>query len=217
MTAQWAKDGAARQIRLQDEQSGLAAILTGMGSLSHGKRAGERMRLGLMLNGPEEEHSCFADSTHNDHDYDDLRIRNLYHVPYMRVDGTPVSGPSLSEIVQAVDADLDAEMTARLDDTILALGRIKTAAEAGFVHHEMLEHGNQAGEALIMGGVNGLIARTRSIERVVAALDLDRRLRALRQHRRPLGAFPVTTPTGRAEVAARRTPGGAAPQAMGRR
>ncbi|MEM6467822.1 MAG: peptidase, partial [Pseudomonadota bacterium] len=53
---------------------------------------------------------------------------------------------------------------------VLALGRIKTAAEAGFTYDMMLERGNAAGEALIMGGVNGLIDQTRSIERVVAAL-----------------------------------------------
>ncbi|MEM6727978.1 MAG: peptidase, partial [Pseudomonadota bacterium] len=35
------------------------------------------------------------------------------------------------------------------------------------------ERGNAEGEALIMGAVNGLIDQTRSIERVVAALELD--------------------------------------------
>ena len=59
---------------------------------------------------------------------------------------------------------------AKLSDAVLALGRIKTAAEAGFSYDMMLERGNEAGEALIMGGVNGLIDQTRSIERVVATL-----------------------------------------------
>jgi putative iron-regulated protein len=36
----------------------------------------------------------------------------------------------------------------------------------------MLEQGNAAGEALVMGGVNGLIDQTRSIERAVATLQL---------------------------------------------
>jgi putative iron-regulated protein len=64
-------------------------------------------------------------------------------------------------------------MRARLDATMTALGRIKTAAEAGFAYDMMLERGNDAGEALVMGGVDALIAQTRSIERVIAALDLD--------------------------------------------
>lgn len=36
----------------------------------------------------------------------------------------------------------------------------------------MLARGDEGGEALIMGGVDGLIAQTRSIERVVSALEL---------------------------------------------
>ena len=47
------------------EAEALAAILTGLGSLSYGELAGERMKLGLMLHDPEEEHDCFSDNTHN--------------------------------------------------------------------------------------------------------------------------------------------------------
>ncbi|MEM6390051.1 MAG: imelysin family protein, partial [Pseudomonadota bacterium] len=78
-----------------------------------------------------------------------------------------------SDLVAATDPALDAEMQTRLADTVIALGRIKTAAEGGFSYDQMLERGNEAGEALIMGGVNGFVAQTESIERVVAALDLS--------------------------------------------
>ncbi len=172
ITAQWAEGGAARTALMADEKAGLSAILTGMGSLSYGETAGERMRLGLMLNDPEEEHSCFADNTHNDHYYNGIGIQSVYLGQYVRVDGTMVSGPSLSNLVAANDPGLDMEMRTRLSAAVLALGRIKTAAEAGFAYDEMLRRGNEGGEALIMGGVEGLIAQTRSIERVVAALDL---------------------------------------------
>lgn len=173
MAAQWAEGGAARAALMADEQAGLSAILTGMGSLSYGEQAGERMRLGLMLNDPEEEHDCFSDNTHNSHYYDGLGVQNVYLGEYVRIDGSLVSGPSLSDLVAAEDPALDAEMRTRLAETMMALGRIKTAAEAGFAYDQMLERGNAAGEALVMGGVNGLIAQTRSIERVVAALGLD--------------------------------------------
>lgn len=173
MAAQWADAGAARADLTANVDAGLAAILTGMGSLSYGEQAGERMRLGLMLNDPEEEHSCFADNTHNDHYYDGLGVQNVYVGEYVRVDGTLVSGPSLADLVLAADPALDAEMQGKLSTTMMSLGRIKTAAEAGFAYDQMLERGNAAGEALVMGGVNGLIDQTRSIERVVTALGLD--------------------------------------------
>ncbi len=173
MAAQWVEGGAARAALMEDETAGLSAILTGMGSLSYGETAGERMRLGLMLNDPEEEHSCFADNTHNDHFYNGIGIQNVYLGSYTRIDGTTVSGPSLSDMVAGMDPALDMEMRLRLSEAVHALGRIKTAAESGFAYDEMLERGNAGGEALIMGGVEGLIAQTRSIERVIAALDLD--------------------------------------------
>jgi putative iron-regulated protein len=173
MTAQWADAGAARTNLTADTDAGLAAILTGMGSLSYGEQAGERMRLGLMLNDPEEEHDCFSDNTHNSHYFDGLGIQNVYLGEYVRIDGTLVTGASLSDLVAAADPALDTEMQGKLGTTMMALARIKTAAEAGFAYDQMHERGNAGGEALIMGGVNGLIDQTRSIERVVTALALD--------------------------------------------
>ncbi|MFV0492659.1 MAG: imelysin family protein [Pseudorhodobacter sp.] len=173
MAASWAEGGAARAEVLADDGTGLVAMLTGMGSLSYGEQAGERMRLGLMLNDPEEEHDCFSDNTHNSHYYDGLGIQNVYLARYTRPDGTVIEGPSLSDLVTAADPALDQEMKAKLDVTMAALGAIKTAAEEGFTYDMMLERGNEKGEALVMGGVDALIDQTRTIERIVTALDLD--------------------------------------------
>ena len=173
MVAQWQDDGDARAQLTADENAGISTILTGMGSLSYGETAGERMRLGVMLNDPEEEHSCFADNTHNDHFYNAVGIRNVYLGSYTRVDGSIVSGESLASLVAAADAGVDAEMQARLDAAVLEMLEMKIAAESGFAYDSMLERGNPAGEALIMGGVNALIDQTRSIERAVAALGVD--------------------------------------------
>ncbi|QXT38957.1 imelysin family protein [Gymnodinialimonas ceratoperidinii] len=173
MAAQWVDGGEARATLMADPDAGISAMLTGMGSLSYGEVAGERMRLGVMLNDPEEEHSCFADNTHNDHYLDGLGVQNVYLGEYVRADGTVVSGPSLSDLVAASNPDLDAEMRVRLSETMRELGQIVLAAEAGFAYDQMLERGNEAGEALVMGGVNGFIAQTQTIERIVVELGLD--------------------------------------------
>ena len=44
----------------------------GMGSLSLGELAGERMKVSLEANSPEDEQDCFSDNTHNSHFYDCL-------------------------------------------------------------------------------------------------------------------------------------------------
>ncbi|KAA8609489.1 peptidase [Salipiger aestuarii] len=173
MVSAWGADGDARQTVTADEDAGITAMLTGMGSLSYGEQAGERMRLGLMLNDPEEEHDCFSDNTHNSHFYDGKGIQNVYLGQYTRVDGSVVRGASLSDLVTEADPALDAEMKARLDTTMAALGDIKAAAEGGFAYDQMLAPGDEKGEALIMGGVDGLIDQTRTIERIVTELALD--------------------------------------------
>lgn len=173
MVAAWDEGGEARETVMEDENAGIVAMLTGMGSLSYGEQAGERMRLGLMLNDPEEEHDCFSDNTHNSHYYDGKGIQNVYLGSYTRVDGSTVEGASLSDLVAETDAALDEEMKAKLDTTMAALGAIKEAAEGGFAYDQMLALGDEKGEELIMGGVNGLIDQTRSIERVVSTLDLS--------------------------------------------
>jgi len=173
MTAQWAEGGEARAEVVGDPDAGVIAILTGMGSLSYGEQAGERMRLGLMLNDPEEEHDCFSDNTHNSHFYDGLGVRNVYLGRYVRTDGSVVEGASVADLVAEADPAVDADLQARLADTVLALGEIKTVAEAGTSYDQLLATGNAAGDALVMGAVNALIAQTRSIERAVSALGLD--------------------------------------------
>lgn len=173
MAAQWAVGGAGRAAVTADANAGLLAILTGMGSLSYGEQAGERMKLGLMLNDPEEEHDCFSDNTHNSHFYDGLGIRNVYLGQYTRLDGTRMSGPSISELVAAKHAEVDAQLKAELDVSVAALGAIKAAAEGGFAYDQMLEAGNKDGERLIMGAVTALVSQTASIERAVQALGLS--------------------------------------------
>lgn len=173
MVAQWQDQGDARTELMTDEIAGIAAILTGMGSLSYGEQAGERMKLGVLLNDPEEEHDCFSDNTYNSHFYDAKGIRNVYLGSYTSIDGTVVSGESLSSLVAAADSAVDAELRAKLDATMLEMSEMKSAAEAGFAYDMMLERGNEKGEALITNAVDALVDQTRSIERAVVALGVD--------------------------------------------
>lgn len=177
MAASWAEGGEARKALTADPQQGLTMAFTGLGSLSYGELAGERMKLGLMLHDPEEEHDCFSDNTHHSHFYDALGIRNVYLGRYVRTDGTVVEGPSLSDLVAAAAPETDAALKADLDATQAAMQAIVDKAEAGpeskKAYDQMLAPGDAEGEALIMAAVNALVAQTRNIERAVAALDLS--------------------------------------------
>lgn len=173
MVANWAVGGSARQQVTSDAQAGLNAMLTGMGSLSYGEQAGERMKLGLMLNDPEEEHDCFSDQTHFSHYYDGLGIQNVYLGHYTRTDGSEVTGPSLSELVAEKDAGVDEALKADLDATMAALTNLRDTAEAGTAYDQMLAPGNAEGEATITAAIDALVKQTQGIERAVAVLGLN--------------------------------------------
>jgi putative iron-regulated protein len=173
MTAQWAEGGEARATVLADEGAGITAMLTGMGSLSYGELAGERMKLGVLLNDPEEEHDCFSDNTHNSHYYDGLGIQNVYLGEYTRVDGSKVSGASLSSLVAAADAGVDEALKSELAASVAKLGAIKEAAEGGYSYDQMLAEGDEKGNAMVMAAVDALVVQTKGIERAVAALGID--------------------------------------------
>ncbi|MEM9206833.1 MAG: imelysin family protein, partial [Pseudomonadota bacterium] len=162
-----------RSALMEDEQAGLTTILTGMGSLSYGELAGERMKLGLLLNDPEEEHDCFADNTHNSHYFNQVGIRNIYTGQYKRVDGTVVSGPSIGDLVAAADAEVHSDLSAKLNETMSAMAMMKARAESTEAYDQMIGEGNTEGNAVVQAAIDGLVAQTRPIERAVAALGLS--------------------------------------------
>ena len=174
MAANWDEDGPARAVVTTDPQKGILAILTGMGSLSYGELAGERIKLGLMLNDPEEEQDCFSDNTHNSHFYDGVGIRNVYLGTYTRTDGSTLQGPALSELVAAADPAVDAQLKAELDASVAALQAMKDAGDAGKTFDTLIAPGNAEGEAIIMAAVDALVTQTASIDRAVTALGLSK-------------------------------------------
>ncbi|MEW8395924.1 MAG: imelysin family protein [Candidatus Thiodiazotropha sp.] len=175
MTAQWAEGGEARRnLYRGDALKGVATILTGMGSLSYGELAGERMKLGVMLHDPEEEHDCFSDNTHWSHYYDALGVKNVYTGSYSRIDGSRISGPSLSDLVAAKDASVDKALRGQLDNTLMKMQVLVDSAEKeGIAYDQLIGEGNRAGNAKVLAAVDALVAQTRGIEKAVAVLELE--------------------------------------------
>ncbi|WP_299478164.1 imelysin family protein [uncultured Roseibium sp.] len=174
MAAAWQPGGAAREeLAAKGENGGLATILTGMGSLSYGELAGERIKLGLLLHDPEEEHDCFADNTHMSHLNDVIGIRNVYFGSYASPLGNNVSGASLADLVAEKDPALAEEMKTKLDATLAAFEVMKARADGGEAYDQMIGEGNEEGNAVVQAAVDALVDQTASIERVVKVLGLD--------------------------------------------
>ena len=173
MAAQWAPGGEARK-KVMDgsDEAGLTAIMTGLGSLSYGELAGERMKLGLMIHDPEEEHDCFSDNTHASHFFDALGIRNVYLGTYRRADRSIVTGPSISDLVKAKSPEVDAEVRAKLDATMNAMNTLYLRALTTESYDQMIGEGNDEGNAVVQHAIDALLDQTKSLERAVATFDL---------------------------------------------
>lgn len=175
MAQQWGPDGAARKDVIgKGPEGGLATILTGIGSLSYGELAGERMKLGLILHDPEEEHDCFSDNTHNSHFYDQAGMVALYTGTYTRIDGTKLEGPSLAAYAEAKAPEAAARVAEAMADTTAKMTVMKDTADSGkMAYDQMIGPDNAEGNKIVDDVVTALVAQTRAVEGLVSALGLS--------------------------------------------
>lgn len=177
MVEQW-KDGVEGNYRSElvadSADNGLRKMLFGMGSLSLGELAGERMKVALEANSTEDEHDCFSDNTHNSHFYNGKGIRNVYLGEYKKVDGSTLTGPSLSELVAKADAQADATLKADLQETEAKLQALVDSAEKNNVHFDQLiAQGNAEGQQLVRDAIAALVKQTGAIEQAAGKLGIS--------------------------------------------
>lgn len=177
MEKQWAsgeKDNYRQQLLSESAENGLRKMLFGMGSLSLGELAGERMKVALEANSTEDEHDCFSDNTHNSHYYNEQGIYNIYTGSYTRADGSELKGPSLYQLVAEKDANAAKEILQQFEAARTQVGELVTAAEKNNQHFDQLiAADNAAGHAIINQAIMALVAQTGSIERAAGIIGID--------------------------------------------
>ncbi len=177
MVLQWKTgitDNYRASLEAEPATNGLRKMLFGMGSLSLGELAGERMKVALEANSTEDEHDCFSDNTHNSHFYNGKGIRNIYLGEYQKVDGTILTGPSLSALVAKVDTQADTPLKADLANTEAKLQALVDSAEKNNVHFDQLiAADNIAGQQKVRDAITALVTQTNAIEKVSSALGIS--------------------------------------------
>lgn len=124
MVAAWAPDKPqnyrAAFLKANPTES-LRKILSGMGVLSRGELAGQRMAVALSTRDQEDEHSCFSDNTHVDIRQNAQGIRNVYEGSYVRTNGVIIDGSGIGDLMSA---ELNASMMRQLDNTMQKVNAI---------------------------------------------------------------------------------------------
>lgn len=174
MVTDWSADGKARaELLSKGPEGALAEILTGLGSLSFGEMAGERMKLGLMLHDPEEQQDCFSNNTHNSHYYDEIGIGGIWRGRYVRTDGKVLEGASLRDYVLAVDPASAQRLDAALDGALNTIKKMKDEADTGrMAYSQMISAGNPEGNKLVSDSMEALVVQAHAIENVAAVLHV---------------------------------------------
>ncbi|WAB99020.1 peptidase [Pseudomonas putida] len=175
MVGNWAPnvaDNYRATLEAEPATDGLRKMLFGMGSLSLGELAGERMKVSLEANSPEDEQDCFSDNTHYSHFYDAKGIRNVYLGEYTRTDGTKLSGPSLSSLVAKADPAADATLKADLEATEAKLQVIVDHALKGEHYDQLIAADNAAGNQVVRDAIASLVKQTGAIEQAAGKLGI---------------------------------------------
>jgi len=121
VTKAWAP--GQKNYRARFEKGGkesVRKIIVGLGSLSRGELAGERMEVALNSQDQEDEHSCFSDNTHRDIVTNALGIQNVWLGQYKKRDGSLLQGPSVRDLVAASKTDLAEKTSAQLASSLAA-------------------------------------------------------------------------------------------------
>lgn len=176
MVGQWQADQADNyraSLLAESAGNGLRKMLFGMGSLSLGELAGERMKVALEANSTEDEHDCFSDNTHNSHFYNAKGIRNVYLGEYQRIDGTTLNGPSLSSLVAASSPEVDSTLKTDLESTEAKLQVLVESANNGEAFDQLIASENAEGQEKVRNAIAALVKQTSAIEQVAAALGIS--------------------------------------------
>ncbi|TJZ77361.1 imelysin family protein [Chitiniphilus eburneus] len=111
-------------------------ILTGIGTLSRGELAGERMEVAMDTQAQEDEHSCFSDNTHRDIVTNAQGIQNVWEGRYKGRDGKVLEGASLKALVAQKNAKLADATSADIARTVQLTQEIKPPFDREIVGDE---------------------------------------------------------------------------------
>lgn len=148
-----------------EPEAAMTDIITGIGELSRGELAGERMNVAYSERSQEDEHSCFSDNTTAD------IVNNATGIQMVLTAAYPggVEGVSVLDVIRDEDADLADELESQVDASVTAV----TAIPAPFDQH--LREGvpdSDPGRQSVLAGIEALEAQTPTIVSAAEALGL---------------------------------------------
>ncbi len=162
----------AANYRRRFENGGMESVrkmIVGLGSLSRGELAGERMEVALNTQDQEDEHSCFSDNTHRDIVNNALGIENVWLGRFLRRDGSELKGDSLRDLVAAKDAALAQRVSERVAASVAAARAIVPPFD-----REIIGGKDAPGRQRVQATIDSLVQQSKDLTLAAAALGITR-------------------------------------------
>ncbi|HYP87484.1 MAG TPA: imelysin family protein [Polyangiaceae bacterium] len=158
----WAPDSEYRKDFLSGGKDSIALALTGLGKMSKGELAGERIDAPYASKSRRDQHDCFSSQTLVDYERDARGIQAMYLGNYGDNDG-----PGLDELVRAADPDVDRRLQDQLQQSVDLMAAIPEPFEASIVGSD-----SSKGRKAIRAVVASLRAQGDLFAEAAAALGL---------------------------------------------
>jgi putative iron-regulated protein len=168
ITAQWTP--GAKNYRAQFEKGGkesVRKIIVGLGSLSRGELAGERMEVALNSQDQEDEHSCFSDNTHRDIVNNAKGIQNVWLGQFKRRDGTLLQGPGVADLVALSQPEVAAQTSAQLATSVAAAEAIPAPFDRAVIGGK-----DAPGRVRIQATIDSLVAQSKLLVTSASAVGI---------------------------------------------
>ncbi len=145
----WSDDNAwgRKAFLAQSDDEALKDMFNGMGKLSKGELAGERMYVALTNKDQEDEHSCFSDNTHRDIVQNFMGIKNVWEGKY-----GSVNGASIRDLINENNKSLGDKIDEKFASTMALVNNI----DANKPFDELIASGDVAKENIVKDAVFSL-------------------------------------------------------------
>ncbi len=153
----------------QGGQDSIKKIFTGLGTLSRGELAGERIEVALDTQNQEDEHSCFADNTHRDIVVNAKGIQNVWEGRFVRRSGEVIEGASLKALVAQKSAVAAEAVSKDMATSVKAAESIQAPFD-----REIVGKKDAPGRKRVQAVVESLKNQTKSLVNAAKELGIKR-------------------------------------------
>jgi putative iron-regulated protein len=163
---------ASKNYRARFEQGGIQSVrkmIVGLGSLSRGELAGERLEVAMNTQDKEDEHSCFSDNTHRDAATNAQGIQNVWLGSYQRLDGTSLQGPSLKDLVALKNPALADKVSQQIARSVAFANAIQAPFD-----REILGAKDAPGRIRVQKTIDSLVQQSKDLTEAAAALGIHK-------------------------------------------